>query len=116
MGYTDEDEIATTDLEMHFIELPKFIKKAPEPKTKLEQWLYFIAGREEKMKDIEERVKEIEKAEKVLEELSADKEAWNLYEARDRAMRDYNSGMRYAKEQGWNEGMESGLKKRKKKR
>ena len=60
------------------------------------------------MKDIEERVKEIEKAEKVLEELSADKEAWNLYEARDRAMRDYNSGMRYAKEQGWNEGMERG--------
>jgi len=111
MGYTDEDEIATTDLEMHFIELPKFIKKAPEPKTKLEQWLYFIAGREEKMKDIEERVKEIEKAEKVLEELSADKEAWNLYEARDRAMRDYNSGMRYAKEQGWNEGMESGIKR-----
>ena len=52
------------------------------------------------MKDIEKRVKEIEKAEKVLEELSADKEAWNLYEARDRAMRDYNSGMRYAKEQG----------------
>ena len=86
MGYTDEDEIATTDLEM------------------------------QKMKDIEERVKEIENAEKVLEELSADKEAWNLYEARDRAMRDYNSGMRYAKEQGWNEGMESGLKKRKKKR
>ena len=23
-------------------------------------------------------------------------------------MRDYNSGMRYAKEQGWNEGMERG--------
>ncbi len=40
------------------------------------------------------------KSRKVLEELSADKEAWNLYEARDRAMRDYNSGMRYAKEQG----------------
>lgn len=63
------------------------------------------------MKDIEKRVKEIEKAEKVLEELSADKEAWNLYEARDRAMRDYNSGMRYAKEQGWNEGVESGIKR-----
>ena len=65
MGYTDEDEIATTDLEMHFIELPKFIKKAPEPKTKLEQWLYFIAGREEKMKDIEKRVKEILKTDVV---------------------------------------------------
>ena len=26
-------------------------------------------------------------------------------------MRDYNSGMRYAKEQGWNEGVESGIKR-----
>ena len=26
MGYKKEDELATTDLEMHFIEIPKFIK------------------------------------------------------------------------------------------
>ena len=28
---------------------PKFIKKNPEAKTKLEQWLWVIAGREDKI-------------------------------------------------------------------
>ena len=70
----------------------------------------FYCWKEGKDERYREKSKRDRKAEKVLEELSADKEAWNLYEARDRAMRDYNSGMRYAKEQGWNEGMESGIK------
>lgn len=42
MGYKNEDEIATKDLEMHFIELPKFVKKNPGTNTKLEQWLWLI--------------------------------------------------------------------------
>ena len=42
MGHKNEEEIATTDLEMHFIELPKFIKKNPGANTKLEQWLWLI--------------------------------------------------------------------------
>lgn len=116
MGYKYEDDTATQDLEMHFIEIPKFLKKFPKPKNKLEQWLYLIAGKEEMLKDIEGKVKEIEKAVDTLEELSADKEAWNLYEARERAMRDYNSGMRYAKEQGWNEGQKARNKNRNKNR
>jgi predicted transposase/invertase (TIGR01784 family) len=45
MGYQNEDEIATKELEMHFIEIPKFIKKNPKATTKLEQWLWLIAGR-----------------------------------------------------------------------
>ena len=50
MGYKEEEEKATEVLEMHFIELPKFIKKNPEIKTKLEEWLYLIVGKEEKIK------------------------------------------------------------------
>ncbi len=42
MGYRQEDQMATKDLEMHFLELPKFIKKNPEANTKLEQWLWLI--------------------------------------------------------------------------
>lgn len=49
MGYKKEDELATTDLEMHFIEIPKFIKKDSGAKTKLEQWLWLIADREDKL-------------------------------------------------------------------
>ena len=37
LGYKNEEDMATDVLEMHFIELPKFIKKNPEAKTKLEQ-------------------------------------------------------------------------------
>lgn len=89
---------------MHFIEIPKFVKKLPKPRTKLEQWLYLIAGKEEMLEGIEERVKEIEKAVDTLEQLSMDKQAWNLYESRDMAKRDYNTGMRNAEERGINKG------------
>ncbi len=34
MGYQREDELATQDLEMHFIEIPKFVKKNPEANTR----------------------------------------------------------------------------------
>ena len=50
MRYKGEDEKATEVLEIHFIELPKFIKNNPEIKTKLEEWLYLIVGKEEKIK------------------------------------------------------------------
>lgn len=111
LGYEKEDEIATKDLEMHFIEIPKFVKKLPKPRTKLDQWLYLIAGREEMLEGIEERVKEIEKAVDTLEQLSMDKQAWNLYESRDMAKRDYNTGMRNAEERGLNKGIKKGEKK-----
>lgn len=47
LGYLKE-EIATKDIEMHFIEIPKFLKKKPEVKTKLEQWMWLIVGRKSK--------------------------------------------------------------------
>lgn len=55
MGYQREDEIAAQDLEMHFIEIPKFVKKNLGANTKLEQWLWLIAGREEKLEMAKKR-------------------------------------------------------------
>ena len=49
MGYEEEQEIAIPKLEMHFLELPKFIKRNGGSKTKLEQWLWLISGREDKI-------------------------------------------------------------------
>ena len=51
MGYKNEEELATKDLEMHFIELPKFIKKNPGANTKLEQWLWLIVRKEGKVRN-----------------------------------------------------------------
>ena len=100
LGYPQEDEIATEDLEMHFIEIPKFIKRNPEVKTKLEQWLWLIVGGEEKIEMAEKENKEIEKAIEIIKEMSMDPKEWELYESRRLAIMDYNTGMEQAKIDG----------------
>ena len=104
MGYSDEEELATNDLEMHFIEIPKFEKKNPEANTKLEQWLWLLAGREEKLEMARKKNKEIDKAIDIINQMSMDEKEWNLYISRQRAIWDYNTGMRTAKEKGIEEG------------
>ena len=106
MGYQREDEIATQDLEIHFIEIPKFIKKNPEANTKLEQWLWLIAGREEKLEMAKKENKEIKKAMDIIDEMSMDEKEWELYMSRKFAIMDYNTGIREAKEEGMEEGRE----------
>ncbi len=106
-----EERVKEIAIEMHFIELPKFIKKVTIPESELEQWLWLIVGKGGNMVGLEERVKEIAKAEETLKELSMDKEAWYLYEARDMAKRDYNTGMKNAEQRGWNNGILEGEKR-----
>ena len=100
MGYTKEDEIATKDLEMHFIEIPKFVKKNPEANTKLEQWLWLIVGREEKLKMAKKENKEIKKAMDIIDEMSMDPKEWELYESRRLEIMDYNTGMHQSRKDG----------------
>lgn len=104
MGYQKEEEIAADDLEMHFIEIPKFIKKNPEAKTKLEQWLWLLAGREDKLEMAKKENKSIEKAMKIIEEMSLDEKEWELYRSRQMAIMDYNVGMSTSREEGKAEG------------
>ena len=104
MGYTKEDEIATKDLEMHFIEIPKFVKKNPRANTTLEQWLWLIVGREEKLKMAKKENKEIKKAMDIIDEMSMDPKEWQLYESRRLAIMDYNTGMHQSREDGKEEG------------
>ena len=104
MGYEREDEIATQDLEMHWIELPKFVKKNPEANTTLEQWLWLLEGREEKLEMAKKSNKELEKAMEIIEEMSMDEKEWELYRARQIAIFDYNTGMHEARDEGIEEG------------
>lgn len=110
MGYKREDEVATQDLEMHFIEIPKFVKKNPKANTKLEQWLWLIAGREEKLEMAKKENKEIKKAIDIIDEMSMNEKEWELYWSRKFAIMDYNSGMLNAQEKGLREGREKGMK------
>lgn len=100
MGYEQEEEIASKELEMHFIEIPKFIKKDPEAKTKLEKWLWLLAGREDKLEMAKKKDEDIKKAMDIIEEMSMDEKEWDLCRAREIAILDYNTGILEAKEEG----------------
>ena len=110
MGYKVEDENATEELEMHFIEMPKFIKKNPGVEGKLEQWLWLISGREEKIKMAGNKNEEVKKAGILVDEMSMDPKERELYEARLMAKYNYDSGMAGAREAGIEEGIERGEK------
>lgn len=111
MGYTKEDELATEDIEMRFIEIPKFIKKNCGINTKLEQWLWLLTGKGEKVEMAEKENKKIKKAIEILEEMSMDEKEWELYQSRKMAEIDYNSGIASAREEGREEGEKAGIKK-----
>lgn len=109
LGYTKEDEIATDLFEMHFIELPKFKKKDPEASSKLEQWLWLLAGEsEEKIKMAVEKNEEVKKTVEVLDELSQNEQERYLYESRLMAEISYNSNIAYAREEGEQLGIAKG--------
>ncbi len=84
---------------MHFI-----IKKNPEAKTKLEQWLWLLAEREDKLEMAKKENKSIEKAMKIIEEISLDEKEWELYRSRQMAIMDYNVGISTSREEGKAEG------------
>ncbi len=100
MGYEKEQEKVTDKLEMIFVEIPKFIARNPRSESLLNQWLWLIAGREEKIKMAKEKHEEIEKAIEVIDEMSMDPKEWELYESRRRAQILYNWDMSAAKEEG----------------
>ena len=106
LGYIEEDEIATKEFEMHFIELPKFIRKNPEVNTKIEMWLWLIIGGEEKLKMAKEKNEEIKKAIDIIDEMSMDPAEWEMYESRRLAIMDYNTGIHQAKLEGKKEEKE----------
>ena len=81
-------------------QIPKFIAKNPRSESLLNQWLWLIAGREEKIKMAKEKHEEIEKAMEVIDEMSMDPKEWELYESRRRAQILYNWDMSAAREEG----------------
>ncbi len=108
MGYKKEDEIATEDLEMHFIELPKFIKKNPGIDRKLEQWLWVISGKEEKIKMIAEKNPKVKRALTLLDQVSNDPKEQERFENRLISEYLYKSSMHGAEEAGIEKGIKKG--------
>ncbi len=111
MGYKEEQEIAIPKLEMHFIELPKFIKKNGGTKTKLEQWLWLISGREDKIKMAEKENVQLKKASEKLDKMNLTESERELYEARQMGLYLQKIGLANAEDYGFKRGTNSSKKR-----
>ena len=104
-------------LELYIIEIPK-VKRIleKEPNDKLAQWVQFLDNPNEKevLKAMENN-EEIKEAMEELEEVSKIKQLRRIAELKDKAIRDEKNGLRHAKEDGINIGLEKGRKERREK-
>ncbi|MCI8383823.1 MAG: Rpn family recombination-promoting nuclease/putative transposase [Clostridia bacterium] len=102
-----QNRILTDKMEIHFIQIPKFIKREGEIKTKLGQWMQFISQIDQK--EVEVAMKEneaIKKANVEYEYLTGEEEERRIAFLRDKAIRDEKSIREGSKEEGREEGRE----------
>ncbi|MCP5501383.1 MAG: PD-(D/E)XK nuclease family transposase [Leptospiraceae bacterium] len=104
-------EIALTkDLEIHIIELPKFLKQVEELDTELENWLYFLGKaehlQENEMKELQERNPVMEEAIEALKDISLDEKTRAYCEMRLKSERDFMAMKHYAYHEGLKKGIE----------
>ena len=104
--------LLTDKLEIHFIQLTKFMKEAKKEENKeLWNWLTFICDKNEKeVKKAMEENKEIKKANEQLEYLTGDEAVRRMAFLREKAERDYVTNMSGAREEGIEKGKKIGVK------
>ncbi len=100
--YEDEIKKMLTDiLEVHFIEMPKFIKERANEKDALHRWLMFLMKPNKAVLEVIEMADPaIRKAHSVLEILSRDPETIRLAELRAKAIMDEMDNIEGAREEG----------------
>lgn len=105
-------ELYSDKFEIHILELPKLLR-FEYPQTVLLNWARFFNGEEkEELKMLAKSDEFVQKAYDKLVDISADEEKRLEYEAREKAIRDYNniisSGWVRGCEQGRKEGIQEG--------
>ena len=101
--YTDLMEIQILELR----KLPNELKND----SNILNWMRFLGGKTRReFEAMAKKDKYIDEAYKELEKLSADEQAKLEYEAREKAIRDYNSQMNSALKRGMEEGLSQGEK------
>lgn len=101
----------TDDIEIHFLEIPNFEVKSVREMKRLERWLAYFSNKlneteTEELAMSEAAIQEAMKAEHVF--MQDEIERWQ-YEQREKAMRDYISGMRAWRREGLKQGIEQGI-------
>lgn len=98
----------TDKMEFHVLELPK-LRTKEEPQDELHQWAKFLSGKcKEDFMEMASKNEYIDEAYNILKKISADELKRLEYEARDKAVRDYNHQMYTSKRSGIREGIEQG--------
>lgn len=101
----------TDQLEFHILELPK-IRERAYPDSAIYQWAKFLSGKnEEDFKEMAEKNEDIKEAYEILMHLSEDDKKRMEYEAREKALRDYNHQMYWAERRGLERGLERGIQR-----
>jgi predicted transposase/invertase (TIGR01784 family) len=103
--------ILTDHLAIHFLELPKIEDKFKD--DKLLKWLLFLKNegkKEELMEILIKNDPDIARAHKEYNAFTRDDELRELYEAREKWKKDYNTAMYYARVEGIEEGKKEGKK------
>ncbi len=110
--YEDHDKnvILTDALEVHFIEFPKFERSKQDITIALHRWLLFMDEKlpEEQLKELMIMDPMIGKTEEHLELLSGNDYVRELAEARENALRDWNSSISGSRAEGRAQGKAEG--------
>lgn len=91
-----------------------FIKKNGGTETKLEQWLWLLSGREEKIKMAEKENVELKKASEILNKMNLTDSERELYEARELGIFFQKLSLTAAEEHGFEQGHKEGISSNKK--
>lgn len=107
---TKTGNIYSDSMEIHVLELPK-LPPEDQNETGLIRWMRFLGGKTRKeFEKMAEQDEYIGEAYEVLKHLSADEKKKIEYEAREKAIRDYNTQMFSAEKRGVEQGIEKGRK------
>ena len=98
------------DLELHFLEIPKFQKKPIGEMTRMERWLAYFSNKldTEEMEELAMSDATIKKAVNDTDIFMMDFEERLKYINRQMAIMDYNTDMRVSREEGREEGRTAG--------
>lgn len=101
-----------TDIqEIHFIEIPKLDDNSDE-KDMLVAWTEFLKNPEsEKVINLEASIEEIKEAKVELVRISSDETQREIYEMREKTLKDKVSALNQAERKGIEKGLKEGLKK-----
>ena len=96
------------DLELHFLEIPKFQKKPIGEMTRMERWLAYFSNKldTEEMEELVMSDATIKKAVNDTDIFMMDFEERLKYINRQMAIMDYNTDMRVSREEGYKAGRE----------